>query len=136
MKHTTVHNKEGFMPKQIDLALLHGAAYHFAFISRSRHEIADNLGLSQRTITRYAAHPEWDNTLNLYGYTGERSFIPKKRRDTITENPTYKKAKQVYLTFIADGIPKHKLASLTAEAVGEKPAKIRDWKRKYNWTDN
>ena len=45
------------MPRERDYALLHAAAYHFANFSRKAAEIAESVGVADRTIRQFARDP-------------------------------------------------------------------------------
>ena len=74
------------MARTKDLAMIHGAAFYFANISRDKKRIAEHFGVSVRTIERWSKEPEWEQALNAWGYTGERSFTPPPRRDIANES--------------------------------------------------
>jgi len=122
------------MPRERDYALLHAAAYHFARISRKAAEIAAAVGVSDRTVRQFARDPEWDRALDVFGYTGIREFERYPRRDASREKgETYDRAREIYTQLIKDGTPRHKLASLTAEAVNLPPRTVRRWATNANW---
>ena len=133
------------MAKMKDLAMIHGAAFYFANISRDKKRIAEHFGVSVRTIERWSKEPEWEQALNAWGYTGERSFTPPPRRDIANESREhYEKARAMYIQFLRDGEPEHKLATITADAINannennEKkllPSTIRRWATKHRWRE-
>ena len=86
------------MPKQRNYIKLHAAAFIFAKITRGAGEIADMLGITDKTVRRYTDDPEWDNALDELGYTGERSFTSAKKRDAKRDTPEkYKRTYDLYL---------------------------------------
>ena len=85
------------MPRERDYALLHAAASHFARFSRKAAEIAESVGVADRTIRQFARDPEWDRALNTFGYTGIREFERAPRRDAAREKgETYERASEIY----------------------------------------
>ena len=44
---------------------------------------------------------------------------------------TFEKARKVYLEAMRNGEPKHKLARITAEALGLYPERVRKWAQKF-----
>ena len=121
------------MAKPIELARVHGAAYHFAFISRDKLEIAHYLGVSERTVHRYAKLDAWHHALDIYGYKGERTFLKWVTRHPERDNPDYKRAKREYLDFSRSYVGKSSLARRVERATGIPQARIREWAKKYDW---
>jgi len=121
------------MAKKIELATFYGAAYHFAFISREKSEIANHLGLSERTLYRYSKMPEWHRALDVYGYTGDRCFLKARTRDIERDTPDFEIVKQVYREAWIVCVPTHQLASYTARHTDVPEARIREWAKRYNW---
>lgn len=122
------------MPNKRNYTLLHGAAYHFAHISRRVSDIAKALNLNENTIRRYKNDPEWNNALDAYGYAGRRTFAREPRRNAARDNIAYDNAKQVYVSLWERGIPKHKLASNTAIHCGLPTDTVRRWAKTEKWT--
>lgn len=123
------------MAKPIELARVHGAAYHFAFISRDKAEIAHYLGLTERTIQRYAKMDAFQRALDIYGYSGDRTFLKRVTRDASRDSAGYKRAKSVYKTYQNRGVYSRSLARRVSEATGIPVARIRSWAKQYNWFD-
>lgn len=128
--------------KERKTVLIHAAAYHFAHFSRKATEIAAALDVADKTIRRYADEPEWEFALKCFGYTGKRYFEREPRRNTARENgAVYDRAKEVYITLIRDGVPKHKINRLTGETVFPEmdPVKARNtihlWAKRENWRE-
>ena len=122
------------MPRERDYALLHAAASHFANLSRKAAEIAESVGVADRTIRQFARDPEWDRALDTFGYTSIREFERSPRRDAAREKgETYDHSREIYTQLMKDGAPRHKLASRTAEAVDMPPRTIRRWATNANW---
>ena len=124
------------MARTKDLAMIHGAAFYFANISRDKKRIAEHFGVSVRTIERWSKEPEWEQALNAWGYAGERSFTPPPRRDIANESrENYEKARSIYIEALQAGEPDHKLATIAGEATGLPPATIRRWAMRHRWRD-
>ena len=122
------------MPKQRNYIKLHAAAFIFANITRAASEIADMLGITDKTVRRYADDPEWDNALDVFGYTGDRSFISAKKRDPKRDTPEkYKQAYALYLQHIKDDTPRHKIASRVGEETDLPARTVRRWAKLGNW---
>ena len=56
------------------------AAGFFALETRDAKVIGDKLGVSSRTVLRYAKEPRWAEVLNVLGYEGEMNFRINPRR--------------------------------------------------------
>ena len=122
------------MPRERNYTKLHAAAYHFAKFSRKAADIAESVGVADRTIRQFARDPEWDRALDVFGYTGIREFERSPRRDVAREKgEIYDRAHEIYTQLMNDGTPQHKLASLTAEAVNMPRRTIRRWATNANW---
>ena len=116
------------MPQVRPIAKIHAAAAYFAFISRDPKQIAKAFNLKNvRTVHRWAETEEWTEGLDACNYTGDRAFEYAPAQEGFSE------AHAVYIAAITLGHPKHKLATLTAERVGEDPRRIRRWAEKYGW---
>ncbi len=124
------------MARTKDLAMIHGAAFYFAHVSRDKKKIANHFGVTERTIERWSKEPEWEQALNAWGYTDDRSFTSPPRRDIAHKSRgSYQKAKAIYIEAQQAGEPHHKLATIVGEATGLPPATIRRWAMKHRWRD-
>ena len=124
------------MLRERDYAQLHAAAYHFARFSRKSAEIAQSIGVTDKTIREFRKDSEWDRSLDIFGYTGIREFERAPRRDIARDNAdTYNQAREIYTQLLTENTPKHKIASLTAKAVSpeQEPRTIRRWAKQGNW---
>ena len=118
----------------INIVKLHAAAFYFSVSSQNAGEIAKHVGVSERTIHRWAALPQWESALDALGYSGVREFVYHQKRDKQREHgEVYARAKAVYLGFYNEGVSKYKLASQTAEVVKLPREKISRWARTDNW---
>ena len=124
------------MPRPKNLIKIYGAAFCFVHISQDLTEIAEATGLGERQIRRYAETPEWDKALDAWGYTGNRNFVTQPTRDTVRDaGETFEKAREIYLEAMQAGEPKHKLARITADALGLQVERVRKWATKYRWRE-
>lgn len=118
----------------INIVKLHAAAFYFAYHSRHVREISEHVGVVERTIKRWAALPEWESALDALGYTGARDFVYHQKRDVAREQgEVYARAKSVYVGFLRDGTPAHKLVSMTSLVVNLPVGMIRRWAKNGNW---
>ena len=115
------------MPRPRPIEKIHCAACYFAFVSRDRDDIAKAFGVNPRTVTHWTETPEWESALDACGYSGERNF----RRTSKLRN----RAREAYQTALDNGVAKHQLATVAAKEVGLDARKMRDWARRYGWTD-
>ena len=124
------------MPTQTTTIKVHGVAFYFANVSQDLTEIAEVTGLGERQIRRYAEIPEWDNALDVWKFTGDRTFATQPSRDAERDaGETFEKAREIYLDAMRAGTPKHKLARITAEHLGLYPERVRKWAQKYGWRE-
>ena len=125
------------MAKTKDLAMIHGAAFYFAYISRDKNQIASFFGVTDRTIARWAQDPVWEDALNVWGYTGDRSFITPPNRDIANKHKeSYEKAKTIYFEAYHAGEPSHKLATIAGKAVDLPRTTIHRWATQRGWLDS
>lgn len=124
------------MARTKNVAKIHGAAFYFAHISRDKMDIANYFNVQKRTITRWAKEPEWEQALDAWGYEGDRKFLSPPRRDIAKNNKKlFKKARVTYIMAMLSGKPKHKLATITGEAVGLPRATIHRWAMQHGWRE-
>lgn len=124
------------MPQQRNYIKLHAAAFIFAKITRAASEIADMLGITDKTVRRYTDDPQWNNALDELGYTGERSFTSAKKRDAKRDTPEkYKQAYDLYLQLRKENTPQHKIASRVSEESDLPASTVRRWARLGNWIE-
>ena len=115
---------------------IHAAAFFFVNTSRDLHEIANAFGVTEYAVRKWAKTPQWEKALDVFGYTGDRDFITKPTRDTVRDaGETFETARKVYLQAMLNGEPKHKLATITGEAVGLPRRRIHAWAQQYNWRE-
>ena len=63
------------------------AAWHFANTTRDAKQIARTLGVSERTIHRYAEDPVWQDVLNEWCYEGPQNFrVQRAGRKKLAKN--------------------------------------------------
>ena len=115
---------------------IHAAAFYFARTSRDLHQITDFFGVTEYAVRKWAKTPQWEKALDVFGYTGDRDFITKPTRDTVRDaGEIFEKARKVYLQAMRNGEPKHKLATITGEAVGLPRRRIHAWAQQYGWRE-
>lgn len=119
--------------KQIEIKVIAAASY-FAFVSRKMSDIATAFSVDTRTIRRYATTPLWEKTLDIIGYRGQRTFEHQPTRDAQRDTDgLFETVREIYLTAMSRGEPRHKLAHIAATATGVSIRKVRDWAKKYQW---
>ena len=120
--------------RKIPIAKVHGAAALFAFITRDTAELAAYFNVTTATIKRWAKTPDWEQALNQFGYTGDRSFETQPFRDTQRDaGKAFQLAKEAYMRAVFDGIPPHQRASRVAKEVGITPRRARTWAKRFEW---
>ena len=113
------------------------AAGLFATHTRDAKEIASLLDTSERSVHRWAKTDVWETVLKTLNYEGERNFRVKPNRDSQREvGEIFEKAHDAYQEAIKAGEPKHKLATVTSNAVGIPARKIHDWAMTHGWREN
>ena len=124
------------MPQVKPIVKIHCAAAYFVFVSRDINEIAEAFDTSDRTIRRWSEDPEWESALDACGYTGDRSFETQPYRDTERDaGGRFEEARAAYTVAIKSGEPKHRWATIAAEAVGLPRRRVHDWAMKHGWRE-
>ena len=124
------------MPQVKSTTKIHCAAAYFAFVSRDITQIANAFGVNDRTIRRWAEDEEWQTALDACGYTGDRSFQLKLTRDTQRDaGDIFEKTREAYQNAIREGHPKHRWATIAAEAVGIRRRRVHQWAIKHGWRE-
>ena len=119
--------------KHRDVKIIAAASY-FAHVSQKMSDIATAFSVDTRTIRRWATTPLWHRTLDIIGYEGDRTFEHQPTRDAQRDTDgLFETVREVYLTAMSRGEPRHKLAQIAAESVGVSTRKVRDWAKKYKW---
>ena len=105
--------------------------------SRFRHQQADALRISPRTVERMIHLPAFQEELDRLGYQGERRFRKAQRAqrdDERTQKPEYQKVKQLWEEMT--DIPEHGRAKVIADREDIKASYdtvrrwCRDWRHK------
>ena len=118
------------------LVKIHSAAFYFSHISRDIHEISEMFGVSRHAIYKWAKMPEWEHALDVFGYTGDREFARRARRDTKRDaGDVFLRARQAYYKAINEGVPTNKLATVAGGVVGLPRRRIHAWAKQYGWRE-
>ena len=124
------------MRQQRLLVKLHAAAFYFSHISRDVNEIADAFGVSTHAIYKWAKTAEWEYALDVFNYTGDRSFQRRQRRDTARDaGEVFEKARAAYFKAMRQGVPTNKLATVAGGVVGLPRRRIHAWAKQYGWRE-
>ena len=119
------------------LVKIHSAAFYFAHISRDVHQIAEVFGVSRHAVYKWAKTQEWQDALDVFSYTGDRSFQRRARRDTARDaGEVFQKARAAYFKAMKDGVPTNKLATVAGAAVGLSRRRIHAWAKQYHWRES
>ena len=117
------------------LIKLHAAAAIFA--SRdgcSAQEIADILNVPLNSVYHYAKQPEWEETLDTLGYTGDRRFTRKATRDIQRDTgELVAQSRAIYTKAQRDGFNHKKAVTAVVNELGLKRRRINEWAEKYDW---
>ena len=122
------------MPQRRPVEKIHASAWYFSRISRDIEDIADAFEVSTDAVRKWEKTPEWHKALDVFKYTGDRTFATEPKRDTTREKPEkLGKAREVYLKLLANDEPRHRLPRLVSEQTGIKQRTIAEWAKRYNW---
>lgn len=117
------------------LIKLHAAAAIFA--SRdgcSAQEIADILNVPLNSVYHYAKQPEWHETLDTLGYTGDRQFTRKTTRDVVKDSgELVAQARGLYTKARLDGFTHKQAVTAVCDELGLKRRRVNEWAAKYDW---
>ena len=116
------------------LIKLHAATTLFAERGGcSAKELADLLNVPVNSIYHYAKHPEWNESLDLLGYTGERAFH-KETRDVIKESgELVAQAHAIYHKARTDGQNHKRAVSVVCETPSLKRRRVNYWAKRFDW---
>lgn len=117
------------------LIKLHAAAVIFAERGGcSAKEIADILNVPVNSIYHYAKQPEWDESLDLLYYAGDRAFTKKTTRDIQKESGgIIAQARAIYHKERMDGLNHKKAVSVVCETLPLKRRRVNDWAKRFDW---
>ena len=117
------------------LIKLHAAAAIFASRdSCSAQEIADILKVPLNSVYHYAKQPEWDETLDTLGYTGDRQFTRKATRDIQKESgELVAQSKAIYTKARQDGFNHKKAVTAVVNELELKRRRVNEWAEKFDW---
>lgn len=123
------------MAQQTNLVKLHAAAFLFTENPQiSIAEIATRVKTTEKTLYKWRGTAAWNEALDVFGYTGDRSFRRKPRRDTRREaGDLLKRAETLYRQFLAGGYTSKQAVSATAKALGLNRPRVEQWRKRYNW---
>ena len=124
------------MRQQRLLVKIHAAAFYFSHISRDVNDISEVFGVSKDAIYKWVKTPEWQYALDVFGYTGDRSFQRRPRRDTARDaGEVFEKARAAYFKAMRQGVATRRLATAAGDAVGLPRRRIHAWAKQYGWRE-
>lgn len=117
------------------LIKLHAAAVFFTQRNGcSAKEIADTFNFPLNSVYHYAKQPEWEETLDTLGYTGDRQFTRKKTRDALKDRgELVAQAKALYINHRQQGHKKADAIRYICETLNLPQRTIYDWVNRYDW---
>ena len=124
------------MRQQRLLVKIHAAAFYFSHISRDVNDISEVFDVSKDAIYKWVKTPEWQYALDVFGYTGDREFARRPRRDTARDaGEVFEKARDAYFKAMREGVPTRRLATVAGAAVGLPRRRIHAWAKQYGWRE-
>ena len=123
------------MPQVKPIAKIHCAAAYFAFVSRDINAIAAQFNVKNRAVRRWAEDPEWHKALEICGASDATPLKQPTRHTERDAGDIFEEARQIYVDALNTGTPKHKLATLTAEKMGLKVRRVRNWAKRFGWRE-
>ena len=124
------------MRQQRLLVKIHAAAFYFSRISRDVNDISEVFDVSKDAIYKWVKTPEWQYALDVFGYTGDREFARRPRRDTARDaGDVFEKAREAYFKAMCEGVPTRRLATVAGAAVGLPRRRIHAWAKQYGWRE-
>ena len=121
------------------LIKLHAAAVIFAERGGcSAKEIADILNVPVNSVYHYAKFPEWNESLDLLYYTGDRAFTKKTTRDIQKESgDLVAQARAIYTAERrTNGLNHKKAVSVVCEMLPLKRRRVNEWAKRFDWEAN
>ena len=125
------------MPRKTSIVKVCAAAAYFMYVSRDIEQIAKQCKVSERTIRRWhSEEPAWQEFLDLHNYTGETSFLVQPTRYPRRDSALlFEQVRIAYIRNYRNGIPHHKLASVTAKQFDTTRRRVYEWAKRYGWLE-
>jgi len=124
----------------MNIVELHAAAFHFVKDpTATALDIGTYIGVSKRTIERWATTAEWHDALDAIDYTGSRDWRGRGKKQPDTDAPPrnagldFQQVKTTYFAVLAEGVHPRNAAQLTAERTGVNRRRIDRWVARYGW---
>ena len=124
----------------MNLVELHAAAFHFVKDpTATAEDIATAIGVSKRTIERWATTDAWHDALDALDYTGTRDWRGRGKKQPDTDAPPrnagldFERVKTTYFSVLAEGVHPRNAAKRTAQRTGVNRRRIDRWVARYGW---
>ena len=117
------------------LIKLHAAATIFSQRGGcSAKEIAETLDIPLNSVYHFAKQGEWEQTLDMLHYSGDRAFKSEKRRDTLRDSgDLVARARRLYLEQRCDSRTHKQAVSVVCESLTLKRRRVNAWAAKFSW---
>ena len=117
------------------LIKLHAAATIFSQRGGcSAKEIAETLDIPLNSVYHFAKQGEWEQTLDMLHYSGDRAFKSEKRRDTLRDSgDLVARARGLYLEQRWDSRTHKQAVSVVCETLDLKRRRVNEWAAKFDW---
>ena len=121
---------------------LHAAAFHFVKEkTATSQDIGNYIGVSKRTIERWATTDAWHEALDALNYTGARDFRGRGKKQPDAAAPPrragedFETVKTTYFAVRKEGVHPRNAAKITAERTGVNRRRIDRWVERYGWRE-
>ena len=126
----------------MNIIKLHAAVFQFVRDKNATAEgIAMYIGVSKRTIERWATTDAWHTALDTLGYTGHRDFRGRGKKQPDAAAPPrragedFETVKTTYFAVRKEGVHPRNAAKITAERTGVNRRRIDRWVERYGWRE-
>ena len=124
----------------MNIIKLHAAVFLFVKEhTATAQDIGHFIGVSKRTIERWATTDAWHDALDALHYTGTRDWRGRGKKPPDAAAPPrsagqeFERVKTTYFAVLAEGVHPRNAAKITAERTGVNRRRIDRWVVRYGW---
>lgn len=126
----------------MNIIKLHAAVFQFVKEQTATAEdIASYIGVSKRTMERWATTDAWHDALDALGYTGNRDWRGRGKKPPDAAAPPrsagldFETVKTTYFAVLNEGVHPRNAAKITAERTRVNRRRIDRWIARYGWRE-
>lgn len=124
----------------MNIVKLHAAVFQFVKEqTATAQDIGNFIGVSKRTIERWATTDAWHDALDALDFTGPRDWRGRGKKPPDAAAPPrragedFETVKTTYFALLASGVHPRNAANITAQRTGVNRRRIDRWVKRYGW---